>query len=119
MASALQSIILLAHVFVGWLGLLGFFVLFKDLPRTLFTVWHYVAVVLIYTLVFYVYYTFFNQATPFITMVFALLALFFIEFIVYGFLYQGDLWFLNPLDWLGSVILFAIVVYSLGFVLAK
>jgi TRAP-type uncharacterized transport system fused permease subunit len=81
--------------------------------------WHYVAVAVIFGLVFFVYYRFFNHFSPFLTTAFALMALFTIEFIVYSFLYKGDLWFVNPYDWLGSVVIAAVIIYFLGVVLVK
>lgn len=119
MATATQSIIIFLHSFVAWLGLLVFFQIFKDIPRLWFTVWHYVAVSVIFGCIFFVYFTFFNQYSTFLATAFALMSILTIEFFVYSFLYKGDLWFINPLDWLGSVVLAGVVIFLIGSVLGK
>ena len=108
-----NSLIIFGHSFIAFLGLYAFFLLAKDWSRWVFTISHWLAVALIFFLVFLFYAKFFQPLSAFQTMALAMAAIFIIEFIVYTFLAKGDLWFLNFFDYVVSVFIAASVIYWL------
>lgn len=114
MSHALSVAIIFMHALVGYLGLAVFFFMARGLPRVLFTTTHFGAVAIIFTALAYVYFSYVNHFEIFHTTAFFLLSIFVIEFCVYTFIYTKDLWFLNPIDWGGSVIIAGLVIYGIG-----
>ena len=108
-----SSLIVFAHSLVAFLGLYAFYLVAKDWPRWIFTISHWLAVAVIFFVVFLFYVKFFQPLTAFQTMAIAMVSIFIIEFIVYTFFAKGDLWFLNFYDYLISVFIAASVVYWL------
>lgn len=117
MSHQLSVAIIFIHALCAY-GLLAiFFTLSRQLPPTVFTIMHYVVVAVVMGMISYIYFNFFNHFEVFLATVFFLLSIFVIEFIVYTFIYNKDLWFLNPLDWIGSIIIAGVVVFAVGRVL--
>lgn len=99
------------HSLAGFGGLILFFILAKEWPRWIFTLTHWLAVVIIFAAVFTFYARFFEQTSPWFTTVTAIGSILLIELIVYSFIYKGELWFLNWLDWGVSILLAAATIY--------
>jgi len=100
--------------FFGWLPILMALGLLRDLPRLLFVLTHYALDVLVFAGVFAAYYRNVGHFSPFATMAIAMLSLFAIEFIYWRFLYTGELWFLNFVDWIVPAFLVASTIYFVG-----
>ena len=103
--------IIFCHSLLAFLGLYVFFLIAKDWPRWVFTFSHWLAVALIFFLVYSFYLKFFQPLNTFETMTVAMVSLFIIEFFVYTYLAKGDLWFLNFYDYIVSVFIAATVIY--------
>jgi len=113
MSLILNTFIIFLHSLTAFGFLYVFFLITKDWPRLVFTLTHWLAVALIFTLVYFFYLKFFQPLTAFQTMAAAMASLFVIEFVVYVFLAKGNLWFLNYFDYVISVFIAASVVYWL------
>jgi hypothetical protein len=100
--------------FFGWLPILLSLGLIRDLPRLLFVLGHYLLDILVFGGVFAAYYRNVGHFSPFATMAIAMLSLFAIEFIYWKFLYTGELWFLNFVDWIVPAFLVASTIYFVG-----
>lgn len=111
MVFAFNSVIIFLHSLVAFVCLYGFFLIAKDWPKWTFTVTHWIAAAVIFSLVYVFYVKFFNAFPAFQVMAIAMVSLFVIEFIVYMFLAKGDLWFLNFYDYVVSVFIAAAVIY--------
>jgi len=99
---------------VGWLPVLLALSWIRSLPRAWFVLLHYALDILVFGAVFALYYKYFGHFSPFVTMAIAMVSLFAIEFIVWGLLYHGELWFLNWIDWIVPAFLVASTVYLIG-----
>ena len=106
-----SSLIIFAHSLVAFLGLYVFYLVAKDWSRWTFTLSHWLAVAVIFFIVYLFYVKVFQPLTAFQTMTIAMVSIFIIEFIVYTFLAKGELWFLNYYDYVVSVFIAASVVY--------
>lgn len=104
-------LIVSAHTVGAYLGLIGFFLLAKDWPRNIFTITHWIVVAALFGLSFYLYKKWGGNLSAFAVTNIAMVTLFIIEFVVYNWLYKGELWFLNFLDFYVSFFIAASVVY--------
>lgn len=114
MPSLFQIIIISIFTLVPWGIILYLLSVFKNLPRTYFVLLHYLVNILLFGIVFYIFYARFSHPSPFATMAVSMAVIFVTEFIVWNFLYSGDLWFLNFFDWMLPAFLIASTVYFVG-----
>lgn len=111
-AAAVLTVTIFA--FFGWLPILLSLALIRDLPRPLFVLIHYLLDILVFAGVFAAYHRHVGLFSPFATMAIAMLSLFAIEFVYWKFLYSGELWFLNFVDWIVPAFLVASTIYFIG-----
>jgi hypothetical protein len=105
------------HVGFAWMLIEVFVNIFHRLTRFWYIVWHYLVVFGSFFLVFLCYFSLFSFFSVFSTMAIAMVFLFLIELIVFRYMYSGELWFLNYVDWIIPVFLAASGVYAAGFVI--
>ncbi len=102
---------------IAWGVILAVLRVAQALPRIGFVVAHYLANALIFGSVYYLYYRFFPEAKPFETMAVSMIGLFVVEYIVWTFVYDGELWFLTWVDWILPAFIVASVIYGVGVVM--
>ena len=99
---------------IAWLiALLGLY-LARDISRLWFITVHYALDILIFAVLFGAYFKYVGHYTPFTTMAIAMASLFVIELVFWKFVYTGELWFLNFVDWIVPAFLVASTIYFTG-----
>ncbi|HBK33438.1 TPA: hypothetical protein DEP34_05180 [Candidatus Uhrbacteria bacterium] len=106
------------HVGVAWILVEVFVNIFHGLSRFWYILWHYLVVGGAFFLVFLCYFSLFSFFSIFSTMAIAMVFLFLIEVVVFRYMYSGELWFLNYLDWIIPVFFAASGVYAAGWFVA-
>ncbi|MFB6181763.1 MAG: hypothetical protein ABEJ24_02600 [Candidatus Magasanikbacteria bacterium] len=120
MQNLAQTFIVFIHSLIAWFGLAVYFVFTKDfgqasgLPKLAFVLGHYLAVIILFSGVYYFYFNYFGYFSTFATMAIAVVSVFIIELVVFNFFYSGELWFLNFVDYIVPVFLAASSVYFVG-----
>ena len=107
----LHSIFICLHALVAWILVEMFVNLSHRLARPVFIVSHYIFVAFAFSALFFLYNRFFVELDPFSTMAIAMLFVFFLEVLVFRFLYSGERWFLNYVDWIVPIFIAATAIY--------
>jgi len=106
------------HAWVAWILIEIFVNLAYPLSRVTFILLHYLVVVLAFSGIFWVYYhTFWVGLSPFEVTAYAMGFALLLELVVFRFLYSGERWFLNFVDWILPVMLATTTIYATGLVL--
>lgn len=117
--SVLFDILLLGlHSLVAWVLVEVFVNNAHTLSRKPYIFFHYASVIAAFAITFFVYFKFF--AAPwslFFTTMTAMSFVLLLEGIIFGFLYSGERWFLNFIDWIFPMFLAVSTIYFLGSVL--
>lgn len=100
--------------FIPWLITLAALGASLGLPRPLFILLHYTLNVLLFGVAFSIYYRGHSGVDPFTVTLIAMLSLVLFEVVYLVFIYKGELWFLNYIDWIVPAFLIATTVYGLG-----
>lgn len=101
------------HALVAWILIETFVNLAHHLSRWSYILWHYVVVIVAFAGLFGLYTRFFDTgvsafAVTTVGMSFVLL----FEFIVFRFLYSGERWFLNWVDWILPIFFATSTIYA-------
>lgn len=110
----MQMFTIVLHALVAWVLVEVFVNNAHRLSRTYFVFFHYVSVVSAFAMVFFVYFYFFAYGTIFFVTTTAIGALLLLEWIVFGYLYSGEQWFLNYVDWIFPLFLATSTIYLMG-----
>jgi len=100
--------------FVPWCLSLLFLMTDHFFSKVISLLFHYILVLFLYGVTFFLYYEKHKGADPFTVMIFAILSIFIFELIYFGFFYQGDFWFLNYFDWFVPLFLISSTIYGVG-----
>lgn len=111
MQMAWNILIIFLHTLVAWIGVELYVNSFYSLPRLAYVALHYVVVFGIFAVIFGAHAKFFPAFTPFVTTVVVFLCILAIEILVFRFIYSGELWFFNYLDWIVPLFLLSSAVY--------
>ncbi|HBK34832.1 TPA: hypothetical protein DDZ01_02460 [Candidatus Uhrbacteria bacterium] len=114
MSEIISVIFIGLHVFLAWLLIEVFVNVFHGLKRSWFIVWHYFVVFLSFIGMFFLYFSFFTLFPVFTVMVVAMLFLLLLELFVFRYMYSGELWFLNYVDWIAPVFIAISSIYLAG-----
>lgn len=87
------------------------FLLIKDLPNLYFTIIHYILIVVVFIVAYYLYFRFIWKFDPFKTMIVSILSIFIIEYVLFNYFYKWELWFLNFKDWIVPVFIGMSTIY--------
>src|SRR3989344_2728081 len=82
--------------------------------RKTFTIYHYFLDVLVFGSYYYLYYKYFSQLSLTKSTIFSILFLLLYEFVAWGVIYKGDLWFLTLTEWGIPFILIVLVIFLIG-----
>lgn len=105
------------HALVAWVLVEVFVNNAYRLNRRAYIFWHYVSVVTSFAAVFAFYFHQFNAFPVFIATFIAMSFVFVLEVIVFHFLYSGERWFLNFVDWLLPIFLAMSTIYFVGWLI--
>ncbi len=101
------------HVLIAWILIETFANTAHPLSRPTYIVWHYVVVVAAFAGVFAFYeWVFMEEASPFAVTIVGMGFVLFIELVVFRFLYSGERWFLNWVDWILPIFLATTTMYA-------
>jgi len=108
-----NALIIGIHALVAWTLIEMFVNIFHRLSRTSFIVWHYFVVVIVFAGVFSLYRVLFDiGASSFVVTIVGMSFVFLFEFVVFRFLYSGERWFLNWVDWIFPIFLASSTIYA-------
>lgn len=99
---------------LGWFTVLGLLAVLGRLPRFWFVMSHYVVDAFVFGLIFWFLFRRVDGVTPFSGMAIAMLTLAALEYVAWGLIYKGDLWFLTFEDWIVPAFIIASTVYFAG-----
>lgn len=100
--------------FIPWLITLAALETAAMFARPVFVAFHYLVIVLLYTVAFAWYYQGHKQAEPFTVMGTAVGCWLALEVGYSLFVYEGSLWFATYTDWIVPMFLMATTVYAVG-----
>lgn len=112
----MKYILVLPFTLIPWALILASFYITKGFSRIGFVLSHYILDVALFGISFWLYYKYMNALSPFAAMCTGMISLFVVEFIVWRFIYKGDLWFLNFWDWIVPVFLVASTIYLVSLI---
>ncbi len=105
------------HALIAWVFVEVFVNNAHRLNRNAYVFFHYLSVIAAFAMVFFVYFSFFAFESVFFVTTVAIATVLLIELIVFGFLYSGERWFLNYVDWIFPMFLATTTVYLVGTIL--
>ena len=82
--------------------------------RALYVFVHNAVVVITFAVAFKLLHKFVNGLDPFVAMTIGMSTIFILEFVVFRYLYSGDRWFLNYVDWILPISLTGMTIYLVG-----
>lgn len=113
----LNNIFIVAiHSLVAWILVEMFVNNAHRLSRTVYIFFHYLFVVAAFAVVFFVYFKFFATVSVFSATAIAMTVISILELVVFGYLYSGDRWFLNYVDWILPMFIAMSVIYLTGMI---
>lgn len=103
------------HAVIAWILIETFVNTAHHLQRRVYIMLHYLVVIAAFFLVFTVYYAFFeSNVSPFAVTVVGMGFVLLSELVVFRYLYTGERWFLNWVDWIFPIFLAASAIYAVG-----
>ena len=102
------------HALIAWVLVEVFVNNAHKLSRRQYVFFHNVSVIAAFTIVFFVYFQFFAAMSVFFVTVLAMAVVCVLELIVFGYLYSGEKWFLNYVDWIFPMFLAMSTIYFVG-----
>ena len=112
MTLVLNILVLALHSLVAW-------VLLEIFVNNAHIFFHYICVIAAFAISFFVYFEYFAAFSIFSTTCIAMVFVSFLELIVFGYLYSGDRWFLNYVDWIFPMFLAMSTIYFIGIVVGS
>lgn len=100
--------------FIPWLISVAALGAITMLPYAIFVPVHYALVVLLFGVGFGFYFHGHKGVDPFTVMGIAVLSIFLFDSIYFGFLYEGELWFLTYADYFLPLFLISSTIYWVG-----
>ena len=115
MSVVFDVLVVVLHALVAWVLVEVFVNNAHQLSRPQYIFFHYTSVIAAFAITFFVYFEFFaaTWSVFFVTMV-AMGVVLLLELIVFGYLYSGERWFLNYLDWIFPMFLATSIIYLVG-----
>lgn len=115
---SLASILLIGvHSLIAWILVEIFVNTGHRLGRCSYVAMHYATIIAAFFLVFWMFFHFFGTTTSvFWTTVIACAYILLLEWIVFRYLYSGDRWFLNWVDWIFPIFLAVTAIYLVGII---
>ncbi|MBI4713953.1 hypothetical protein HY771_02100 [Candidatus Uhrbacteria bacterium] len=114
MTFILNIFIVALHALVAWILVEVFVNNAHRLGRKQYVFFHYLSVVAAFAISFFIYFNFFATFSVFTTTWIAMFFVSLLEFVVFGYLYSGDRWFLNYVDWIFPMFLAMSSIYFVG-----
>lgn len=113
----LNNIFIIAiHSLVAWILVEMFVNNAHRLSRAVYIFFHHLFVATTFVVVFFIYFKFFATVSVFSATAIAMTVVSILEFVVFGYLYSGDRWFLNYIDWILPMFIAMSAIYLTGIV---
>jgi hypothetical protein len=107
------------HALIAWILIEVFVNFAHGLKRLMYVLWHYAVVAASFAFTFWVYYTVFHiYADVFQVTMTGLFFILLFELVVFRYLYSGDRWFLNWVDWIVPIFIATSTMYLVGSLLS-
>ncbi|PJA45251.1 hypothetical protein CO174_04060 [Candidatus Uhrbacteria bacterium CG_4_9_14_3_um_filter_50_9] len=106
------------HAFIAWILMEVYVNNAHRFSRTWYIALHYGVVVLVFGAVFATFFQFHHGVSVFWTTVLGMLYVITIEIIVFRYLYSGERWFLNFIDWIFPMFIATTTIYAVGMLLS-
>lgn len=111
--TVLSALLIAIHAFVAWVLIETFVNMAYGLSRLSYVLWHYLVVILSFAGLFSIYGRFFEAGhTAFAVTMTGLACVVFYELVVFRYLYSGERWFLNWVDWIFPMFLATTTIYA-------
>lgn len=114
MSVLLSTLLIALHALVAWVLVEMFVNNAHRLTRVTYIFYHYLCVIAAFAITFFVYFRFFAHGSVFFVTATAMSVVLLLELIVFGYLYSGERWFLNYVDWIFPMFLAASTIYFVG-----
>ncbi len=115
MNTILNIFVIAIHALIAWVLVEIFVNNAHYLSRRLYIFFHYVSVIAAFVMTFFVYFKYFaNMPSVFFVTTVAMSIVCLLEAIVFGYLYSGEKWFLNYVDWIFPMFLATSAIYFVG-----
>lgn len=118
MVSGLDILLVSLHALIAWVLVEVFVNNAHTLSRKQYVFFHYMSVIAAFAIVFFVYFEYFGGVSVFFATVMAMVVVCLLELIVFGYLYSGERWFLNYVDWIFPMFLAMSTIYLVGSLIA-
>lgn len=107
-----SALIIGIHALIAWILIEIFVNRAHSLSRTSYLLWHYFTVIVSFAGLFWIYFFLFGtSASPFAVTIVGMGFVLFLELVVFRFLYSGERWFLNWVDWILPMFLATTTIY--------
>ncbi len=100
--------------FIPWLISVAALGAVSQLPYLLFVLVHFALIVLLFGVAFGFYFKEHKMIDPFTVMVMAISSFLVFDAVYFGFIYEGELWFLTYFDWFFPLFLISSTIYGVG-----
>lgn len=111
-----NALLIVIHALAAWVAVEFFVNLAHGLRRRSFILWHSTAVVAAFGGAFRFYtWVVTEPATPFAVTATAMTCVLVFEVVVFRYLYSGERWFLNWVDWIFPMFLATSTIYAVAF----
>jgi hypothetical protein len=111
----LDIILIIIHALIAWVLVEVFVNHAHKLSRRHYVFFHYLSVIAAFAGTFFLYFQQFSKEMDvfFVTAI-AMIVMCLLELIVFGYLYSGEKWFLNYVDWIFPMFLAVSTIYLVG-----
>jgi hypothetical protein len=115
MATVLNILLISIHALIAWVLVEVFVNNAHKLSRRHYVFFHYVSVIAAFAGTFFLYFQHFSKGMDvFFVTVIAMAVVCLLELVVFGYLYSGEKWFLNYVDWIFPMFLAMSTIYLVG-----
>lgn len=114
--SLIQALTIGIHAMLAWILIETFVNMAHGLKRRLYVLWHYIVIVLAFAGMYWLYFKVFHDTSISVFVVSVTVAFFLLlfELVVFRYLYSGERWFLNWVDWMFPMFIAISTVYAMG-----
>lgn len=112
--STLSILAIGIHALIAWVVLEVYVNNAHRFSRLWYVLFHYAVVIFTFGVVFTLYFRFFSGVSVFWVTSIGMAYMIALEVVVFRYLYSGERWFLNFVDWIFPMFLAATTIYTVG-----
>lgn len=119
MNTIFNILVIAIHALIAWVLVEIFVNNAHRMSRRSYVFFHYISVIVAFAMTFFVYFKYFASAQSiFFVATIAMSIVCLLEVVVFGYLYSGEKWFLNYVDWIFPMFLAMSTIYFIGKMIA-